>query len=90
MAWNPIVGQGLRTLEASRSPSDTPHSIWLLYTSDQPDTQHLQQTDTHVPAGIRNRNPIKREPADPRLRPRGHWDRQERENNLLLSILIIN
>ena len=28
------------------------------------------------PGGIRNRNSSKRAAADPRLRPRGHWDRQ--------------
>ena len=38
-------------------------------------TQHSQQTDPHVPAGIRTRSPRKRADGDPRLRPRGHWDR---------------
>ena len=39
---------------ASRSHSDTPHSVGLLWTSDQPDaetsdnTQHSQETDIHV------------------------------------------
>jgi hypothetical protein len=31
-----LVGQGLRFIEASRSHSDTPHSVGLLWTSDQP------------------------------------------------------
>jgi hypothetical protein len=39
-------------------------------------TQHSQQTNIHVPGGIRTRNPSKRAAADPRLRPLGHWDRQ--------------
>ena len=61
---------------------DTPQSVGLLWTRDQltqrplPDnTQHSQQTDTHASGGIRTRNPSKRAAADPRLRPRGHWDR---------------
>jgi len=29
----------------------------------------------HTPGGIRTRNPSKQAAADPRLRPRGHWDR---------------
>jgi hypothetical protein len=39
-------------------------------------TQHSQETDIHALGGIRTRNPSKRGAADPRLRPRGHWDRR--------------
>ena len=39
MAHQSLVGQGLRNIEASRSHSDTPHSVGLLWTSDQPGTQ---------------------------------------------------
>ena len=39
-------------------------------------TQHLQEAGTHAPGGIRTRNFSKRAAADPRLRPRGHRDRQ--------------
>jgi hypothetical protein len=35
----PLVGQGLLNVEASRSHSDTPHSVGLLWTSDQPDAE---------------------------------------------------
>jgi hypothetical protein len=47
-----------------------------LKTSDQSDAetstwQHSQRTDIHVPDEIRIRNPSKRAPAYPRLRPRG-------------------
>ena len=42
MARQPLVGQGLLTVEASRSHSDIPHSVGLLWTSDQPDAQHSQ------------------------------------------------
>jgi hypothetical protein len=32
-------------------------------------------TNIHASGGIRTRNPSKRAAVDPRLRPRGHWDR---------------
>jgi len=35
MTRQPLVGQGLFFFDASRSHSDTPHSIGLLRTSDQ-------------------------------------------------------
>jgi hypothetical protein len=41
-----------------------------------PNTQHSQQTDIRASGGIRTRNPSKQAVANPRLRPRGHWDRQ--------------
>jgi len=37
-------------------------------------TQNSQETDINAPDGIRTRNPSKRAAANPRLRPRGHWD----------------
>ena len=37
MAQQPLVGQGLLIIEASISHSDTPHSVRLLWMSDQPD-----------------------------------------------------
>jgi len=36
---------------------------------------HVRQT-LITPGGILNHNPCKRETAEPRLRPRGHWYRQ--------------
>jgi len=61
----------------------TPHSVGLLWTSDQPDaenstlhTQHSKQTDIHASGGVRIRNPSKITAADPRLISRGHWDRR--------------
>jgi hypothetical protein len=41
-------------------------------------TQHSQKTDIHDPGKIRTRNPSKRAPTDPRLRPREHWNRHLR------------
>jgi hypothetical protein len=76
-----LVGLGILTVEASRSHSDIPRSVGLLWTSDQPvaetsdNTQHSQETNIHAPGGIRTHNPSQRAAADPRLRPRGHWDR---------------
>jgi hypothetical protein len=83
MAQQPLVGQGLLTIAASRSHSDTPHSAGLLCTSDQPDAetstwQHTTNTvhDKHpCPGGIRTHNPSKRGTADPRVRPRGQLPR---------------
>ena len=75
---------------ASRSDSlDTPQSVGLLWTSDQPDTetstwQHTTlKTDIHTTGGIRTHNPSKRKAADPRLKPLCHrnW------NYLYLHIL---
>jgi hypothetical protein len=38
-------------------------------------TQHSQGTNIHDPGGILTWNPSKRAAADPRLGPRGHWNR---------------
>ena len=46
-------------------------------------TQHSQQTNVHAPGGIRTHDPSRRTVVDLRLRPRGHWDRQE---GLILSL----
>jgi hypothetical protein len=37
--------------------------------------QHSQERGIHASGGIRTRNRSKPAAADPRLRPRGHWDR---------------
>jgi len=39
-------------------------------------TQHIKQTDIHASGGILTHNFSRRAPADLRLGPRGHWDRQ--------------
>ena len=38
-------------------------------------TQHSQETDIHSTSGIRTHTLSRRAAADPRVRPRGHWDR---------------
>jgi hypothetical protein len=61
---------------------DTPHSVGLLHTSDQPDAETCTWLHTTIttniltPDGIRTHNPSKRPVANPCLSPRGHWDRQ--------------
>ena len=62
---------------------DTQQSVDLLQTSDQSDAQTFNWQRTTLttyrhpsPGGIRTKNPSKWAGADPRLRPRGHWDRQ--------------
>ena len=82
MTQLPLMGQGLLIIEASRS--DTPQSVCLLFTMDWPDAKTTHNThnsktsmnpEGFEPGGIRTRNPNKQAAADPRLRPRGHWDR---------------
>jgi hypothetical protein len=58
---------------------DTPQSVGLLWTKDQPVAetstwQHSQETDIHALGGIRTHNPSKQAAVDPRFRPRGQWD----------------
>jgi hypothetical protein len=67
----------------SRSHSHTPHSVGLLWASDQSDAETCTWQHTSLrryiylcpPDGIRTQNPSKRAATDPHLRRRGHWDR---------------
>ena len=74
--------RGLLIIEVSRSHSDTPQSVGLLWTSDQPDTetstsQHTTLIrDIRSPGGIRTRNPSKPAVPNPRLRPPDHRHRR--------------
>jgi hypothetical protein len=73
MALQPPMGQVLLIIEASRSYSDTPHSVGLLWTSDQADTETstLQHT---TPTRDRHPRPLAGfEPTIPASeRPRIH------------------
>jgi len=67
----------------NRTHLDTSHSVRLLWTSDQPDSENstcqhtTHTTDRHPsPGGIRTHNTTKRTAAEPRPRPRGQWDRR--------------
>ena len=81
----PAVGQGLLIHEVSRSHSTTHQSVGLVWTSDDlvaetstyQHTQNSQQTDVHVPGGIRTHNLSRQLAANLRLRPRDHWERQD-------------
>jgi len=72
MAQQPLVGQGLLVVKASRSHLDSPYSVGLLWTSDQPDaeTSIWQNTHTHnrrtsTPFGkMWTHNPSKRASLD--------------------------
>jgi hypothetical protein len=81
MAQQLPVCQGLLIIKDSRSHSNTPHSVGLLWTSNRPDAdistrQHTTLTRyIHGFCGIRTRNPNKWEVADPQIRPRGRRDR---------------
>jgi hypothetical protein len=39
-------------------------------------TQHSQQTNIHAHGGILTQSLNRQADVDPRLKPRGHWDRQ--------------
>jgi hypothetical protein len=95
-ALQPLVGQGLLNVEASRSHCDT-HSVTYYYSGrminpkQRPllhNTHYSQETDIHASGGIRTHNPKKRVTADPRLHPRGHWDRKS--VNLLKRFKLIS
>jgi hypothetical protein len=69
------------SLSTLHDRTQTPHSVGLLWTSDQPDAEtstshHTTLTTDRHPCrgGIRTHGPSKRAAADPRLRPRSHWD----------------
>jgi hypothetical protein len=71
----PLVGQGLLVIEASRSHSDTPHSVGLLWTSVSPAQRHLPDNTQHSqethPCHRRDSNPSpsKRAAANAHLSP---------------------
>ena len=62
MVQQPPVSHGPLIIEASQSHSDTPHSVGLLWTGDQPDTQHSKETDIQSPAGFEQKIPASERP----------------------------
>jgi len=67
------VGLGLLIIEDSRSHSDTPQSVVLLWTSDQPDAEtstwpHSTLERDKQPCPPRDSNPQSRQAS-------GHWNR---------------
>jgi hypothetical protein len=85
----PIAGQSL-LIGAPRS-----HSVVLLWTSDQPDTdiytwQHpTQQTASHAPGRIRTRNPSKRAARDLRFSQRSHLDRHKKSQKICGDLVAV-
>jgi len=85
MIQQPPVGQGLLINKDSwahqvrhTTLGRTPLDKWSARRRDlylTTHNTHKRQTNIHAPGGIRARNPSKRAAADPRLRPRCHWDR---------------
>jgi len=68
-----LVDEGLLIVEDSCLHSNTVHSVGLIWTSDQlntdtsDNTQHSQERDIYAPGVIRTHNPSKPAAADPRL-----------------------
>jgi hypothetical protein len=82
VALRPKVGQDLLILVDSRSHKTTHrsrqdssgHVIGLSQRPLPDNTQHSQQTDTHVPDAIRTCSISGHAAAKLRLSPRSHWD----------------
>jgi hypothetical protein len=57
--------------------NDAPHSVGLLWTSDQlvAETSTWQYTNVHAPGGLRTNDRSRRADVDLRIRPRAHWAR---------------
>jgi hypothetical protein len=73
MAQQPPVGQGPLIIEASRSHSDTLHSVVLLWMSDQPDTENFTWQHTTLTRDRHLCPPVRFEPAVPAVeRPQTH------------------
>ena len=50
-------------------------------------TRHSKETDIHAPGGVLTHQ---QGAADPRLRPRGHWDRRAIKNCVSSNRLTMN
>jgi len=95
---SPPGGQGLLIVQDSLSHSDTTNSVGPLWTSDQPDAETSTLTEHNIhkrqkslpPGRIRTHDPSKRAAADPRLRPRGHWDRRRKYQSLRIYVFLIS
>jgi hypothetical protein len=48
----------------------------VINSSQRPLPDNTQQTNIHDPGGIRTHDRSRRAAVDPRVRPRGHWDRR--------------
>ena len=77
MAQQAPVGHSIPIIEASRSHSDTPHLVGLLWTSDQSDaeTSTWRHTTTVTPVGFERAIPTSERPQTHALERR-HRDRR--------------
>jgi len=74
MERQPLEGQDLLIVEASQSHLDTPHSVELPWTNDQPDAEtstckHTTFTRNTHPFLRRNAHPQSQNASGRRLRP---------------------
>ena len=75
VALQPIAGQGPHVFQASRSYSDTPHSVGSLWTSDQPHADSPTSPQSHTTHNRQTSMPsVGFEPAIPTIqRPQTTW-----------------
>ena len=78
MTQPPVVVRGLLIIEDSRSHSDTPHSVGLLWASNRPDAeistwQHTTLTTDSHPCPRQDSNPQSQQASDRRPTPRTAW-----------------
>jgi hypothetical protein len=69
MARHPLLGQGRLIIEASRSHSYPPHSVGLLWTSDQPDAETSTWQHTTITT---DRHPCLRRVSKPQSQQASH------------------
>ena len=74
MVLPPLVSQGLQIMEDSWSHSDTPYSVGLIWTSDQPDTEtstwlHATLTTDRHPCPRKDSNPQSQQASGRRPMP---------------------
>jgi len=78
MTQQPLVGRSFLIIEASRSHSDTPHSVRLLWAGDLPNAetstwQHTTRTTDRYPCHGRDSNPQSQQASDRRPTPPKVW-----------------
>ena len=79
MGHPPLMGPGFLLVEGSLSHSDTPHSVGLLWTRNEPaqgtlpdNTQQSKETDFHDSGGIQTSHHNKLTAVNAGFRPRGN------------------
>ena len=82
--------QGFTITLKHTTPGCTHLDEWLARCRDSYFTTQDSQNRHLCPGGIRNPSPSKRVPADPRLRPRGHWNRRLDIITLKIKWLLIS